>query len=56
MWAPIMGVGYYQGLVQWSKGEYPGAGYMVPFGKAAVIASSTTSTSERTMSRTTSPG
>ena len=24
-WAPIMGVGYYQGLVQWSKGEYPGA-------------------------------
>jgi len=24
-WAAIMGVGYYQGLVQWSKGEYPGA-------------------------------
>jgi PKD repeat protein len=24
-WAPIMGVGYYQDLVQWSKGEYPGA-------------------------------
>ena len=24
-WAPIMGVGYYQALVQWSKGEYPGA-------------------------------
>ena len=24
-WAPIMGVGYYQSLVQWSKGEYPGA-------------------------------
>jgi PKD repeat protein len=24
-WAPIMGVGYYQNLVQWSKGEYPGA-------------------------------
>ena len=24
-WAPIMGVGYYQPLVQWSKGEYPGA-------------------------------
>jgi hypothetical protein len=24
-WAPIMGVGYYVGLVQWSKGEYPGA-------------------------------
>jgi hypothetical protein len=24
-WAPIMGVGYYQTLVQWSKGEYPGA-------------------------------
>ena len=21
-WAPIMGVGYYQPLVQWSKGEY----------------------------------
>ncbi|HRC36429.1 MAG TPA: M66 family metalloprotease, partial [Rubrivivax sp.] len=21
-WAPIMGVGYYQSLVQWSKGEY----------------------------------
>jgi PKD repeat protein len=24
-WAPIMGVGYYQPLVQWSKGEYLGA-------------------------------
>jgi PKD repeat protein len=24
-WAPIMGVGYYVNLVQWSKGEYPGA-------------------------------
>ena len=24
-WAPIMGVGYYQSLVQWSRGEYPGA-------------------------------
>jgi PKD repeat protein len=24
-WAPVMGVGYYQNLVQWSKGEYPGA-------------------------------
>jgi PKD repeat protein len=24
-WAPIMGVGYYQQLVQWSKGEYAGA-------------------------------
>lgn len=24
-WAPIMGVGYYQPLVQWSKGEYTGA-------------------------------
>jgi PKD repeat protein len=24
-WAPIMGVGYYQNLVQWSKGEYSGA-------------------------------
>lgn len=24
-WAPIMGVGYYQDLVQWSKGEYDGA-------------------------------
>lgn len=24
-WAPIMGVGYYQPVVQWSKGEYPGA-------------------------------
>ena len=24
-WAPIMGVGYYQLLVQWSRGEYPGA-------------------------------
>ena len=24
-WAPIMGVGYYQELVQWSKGEYPDA-------------------------------
>jgi hypothetical protein len=24
-WAPIMGVGYYQNLVQWSRGEYAGA-------------------------------
>lgn len=24
-WAPIMGVGYYEGLTQWSKGEYTGA-------------------------------
>jgi len=24
-WAPVMGVGYYQPLVQWSKGEYAGA-------------------------------
>ena len=24
-WAPIMGVGYYLPLTQWSKGEYPGA-------------------------------
>ncbi len=24
-WAPIMGVGYYQNLSQWSKGEYAGA-------------------------------
>jgi len=24
-WAPIMGVGYNRELVQWSKGEYPGA-------------------------------
>ena len=24
-WAPIMGVGYYQELVQWSQGEYPDA-------------------------------
>jgi len=24
-WAPIMGVGYYQALVQWSKGEYANA-------------------------------
>lgn len=24
-WAPIMGVGYYKPLVQWSKGEYPNA-------------------------------
>ncbi|WP_162299992.1 PKD domain-containing protein [Kineobactrum sediminis] len=24
-WAPIMGVGYYKPLVQWSKGEYSGA-------------------------------
>ena len=24
-WAPIMGVGYYRWLVQWSKGEYAGA-------------------------------
>jgi hypothetical protein len=25
MWAPIMGVGYGKPLVQWSKGDYPGA-------------------------------
>jgi Metallo-peptidase family M12B Reprolysin-like len=24
-WAPIMGVGYYKNLTQWSKGEYPNA-------------------------------
>lgn len=24
-WAPIMGVGYFQNLTQWSRGEYPGA-------------------------------
>lgn len=24
-WAPIMGVGYYQNLTQWSRGEYPSA-------------------------------
>lgn len=24
-WAPIMGVGYYQSVTQWSKGEYPNA-------------------------------
>ncbi|WP_167856266.1 Ig-like domain-containing protein [Hymenobacter metallicola] len=24
-WAPIMGVGYYRPVVQWSKGEYPNA-------------------------------
>lgn len=24
-WAPIMGVGYYQPITQWSKGEYPDA-------------------------------
>ena len=24
-WGPIMGVGYYQALVQWSKGQYAGA-------------------------------
>jgi len=24
-WAPIMGVGYYRDLVQWSRGEYPDA-------------------------------
>lgn len=24
-WAPIMGVGYYEGLTQWSRGEYTGA-------------------------------
>ncbi|MBK0403374.1 zinc-dependent metalloprotease [Adhaeribacter sp. BT258] len=24
-WAPIMGVGYYRDLVQWSKGDYPNA-------------------------------
>jgi PKD repeat protein len=24
-WAPIMGVGYYKTVTQWSKGEYPGA-------------------------------
>lgn len=24
-WAPLMGVGYYASLTQWSRGEYPGA-------------------------------
>ncbi|WP_207060843.1 PKD domain-containing protein [Motiliproteus sp. SC1-56] len=24
-WAPVMGVGYYKNVTQWSKGEYPGA-------------------------------
>jgi PKD repeat protein len=24
-WAPIMGVGYYKSVTQWSRGEYPGA-------------------------------
>ncbi len=24
-WAPIMGIGYYRPVTQWSKGEYPGA-------------------------------
>ena len=24
-WAPIMGVGYYKPISQWSKGEYSGA-------------------------------
>ncbi|MEP9364036.1 fibronectin type III domain-containing protein [Nocardioides sp. CN2-186] len=24
-WAPIMGAGYYQPIVQWSQGDYPGA-------------------------------
>ncbi|WFP50857.1 PKD domain-containing protein [Methylomonas sp. EFPC3] len=24
-WGPIMGVGYYKSVTQWSKGEYPGA-------------------------------
>ena len=24
-WAPIMGVGYFRSVTQWSKGEYPGA-------------------------------
>ncbi|WP_305803521.1 hypothetical protein, partial [Thiolapillus sp.] len=24
-WAPIMGVGYYKNVTQWSKGEYPDA-------------------------------
>ena len=24
-WAPIMGVGYFRNVTQWSKGEYPGA-------------------------------
>ena len=24
-WAPVMGVGYYASLTQWSRGEYPGA-------------------------------
>ncbi|MCL8026207.1 zinc-dependent metalloprotease family protein [Nocardioides bruguierae] len=25
VWAPIMGVGYYRPLTQWSRGDYPGA-------------------------------
>lgn len=31
-WAPIMGVGYYQELTQWSKGEYAGANNVSPSG------------------------
>lgn len=38
-WAPIMGVGYYRELVQWSKGEYPNASNTED--DLAIIASST---------------
>lgn len=37
-WAPVMGVGYYQSLVQWSKGEYARANN--PENDLAIITSS----------------
>ncbi len=39
IWAPIMGVGYSKGLVQWSKGEYPNASKTED--DVAIIANST---------------
>jgi hypothetical protein len=39
IWAPIMGVGYSKGLVQWSKGEYPNASRTED--DVAIIANST---------------
>jgi hypothetical protein len=45
-WAPIMGVGYYRELTQWSKGEYPGANQRQD--DLAIITSSTNGFGYRT--------
>jgi hypothetical protein len=45
-WAPIMGVGYYRELTQWSRGEYPGANQKQD--DLAIITSSTNGFGYRT--------